>query len=515
MTRNARSWAVLAAGVLLTAAGCHTDLHVSETHFHCNTDGDCIEGWTCPTDGDGPHYCQPLGSADASAGDVADAADAPPLDTGSVDASDTGDVGVDVGLDTSETPDASPDVAVPVDVGTDTGGASGCTAPMSFDKIVVGNQFTCGLRASGALYCWGAIPSAMYFSDTPKLISRGPFTSITAGFDHACVLDATGKAYCWGHNTHGQLGTGDQQASSTPVAVKPPASSSDPLVFAELAAGQEFTCGIDAGTRHAWCWGRNRYGQVGADPTTTAGNGDDSYLPVQVSAPASSSSGRLEFNHIAAGSISACGIDMNSKEAWCWGGNNARQLGTLGTDPKQYQPVQVDGGHSFLELGLGNEHACGRDDSDHVWCWGLTGSGQFPGNSSATPVEIRDSAGGAEVSATALAVGGDSTCAIRKGSGDALCWGLNDVGELGDGTMDKSPYPVTVKDSPQYNFGQLSLSGSTNSSAGDLVHVCALSETGSAAYCWGNPGDGGLGNANHGAGTNPVPVPVGVDCPTP
>jgi alpha-tubulin suppressor-like RCC1 family protein len=44
---------------------------------------------------------------------------------------------------------------------------------------------------------------------------------------------------------------------------------------------------------------------------------------------------------------------------------------------------------------------------------------------------------------TALAVGGNHTCAIAQGS--PVCWGWNQFGNLGDGTTIDRPLPVPVQ----------------------------------------------------------------------
>lgn len=57
------------------------------------------------------------------------------------------------------------------------------------------------------------------------------FTQISCGAIHTCALKATGETLCWGENFRGQLGTGNQTSSGSPV----PVAGSH--LFAAISAG--------------------------------------------------------------------------------------------------------------------------------------------------------------------------------------------------------------------------------------------------------------------------------------
>ena len=76
----------------------------------------------------------------------------------------------------------------------------------------------------------------------------------------------------------------------------------------------------------------------------------------------------------------------------------------------------------------------------------------------------------------------DFTCALEEG-GRALCWGLNDLGQLGPGTALFESSPQVV--SEELRFLQLSTKPASR-------HVCGITTSGDS-YCWGNNNFGQIG----------------------
>src|SRR5204863_1132362 len=89
------------------------------------------------------------------------------------------------------------------------------------------------------------------------------------GCTYTCGIRSSGAAYCWGLNTYGQLGNGTTTNSATPMPV------SGGLTFAAISGGGQQSCGLTTGGL-AYCWGWNARGQLGNGTTT------DSYTPVKV-----------------------------------------------------------------------------------------------------------------------------------------------------------------------------------------------------------------------------------------
>ncbi len=90
-----------------------------------------------------------------------------------------------------------------------------------------------------------------------------------------------------------------------------------------------------------------------------------------------------------------------------------------------------------------------------------------------------------------LAVGGDHACVLR-GGGAVACWGANAHGQLGNGTLNGSPRPVAVIGLPAAPT-QIYAGGAPSASvtpAGGQTCVVA----GGRLYCWGSNERGQMGN---------------------
>ena len=255
-----------------------------------------------------------------------------------------------------------------------------------------------------------------------------------------------------------------------------------PSCVKAVAAGDGHSCAIrDDGT--AWCWGRNDFGQLG-DGTTL-----DRVEPVAVTA-----AGLPKLQAIAGGHDHTCALGGDGT-VWCWGHNDAGQLGTsLSKTSDFHAPVQVTGLTGALAIAVGVEHSCAIRGDRVAVCWGSNGSGQL-GNASSDSQNVPTAVDGVS-GVTVLAAGGDTTCAV-DGNHALWCWGNNERGQLGDG-------------------GRISRGAAGKVAIPDVVGVavggaftCALSSpaSGGKVRCFGRHESGELGEILL-DNDSPVPVPV-------
>ena len=121
------------------------------------------------------------------------------------------------------------------------------------------------------------------------------------------------------------------------------------------------------------------------------------------------------------------------------GDNLIGQLGDGTTTDSTPVAVSPMAGRTATALALGNYHSCAILGDGSIHCWGYNGYGQLGDGTNTnlnTPVAVNLPAGR---TATALALGWQHSCAILD-DGSAMCWGDNDYGQLGDGTILTQPH---------------------------------------------------------------------------
>jgi alpha-tubulin suppressor-like RCC1 family protein len=295
-----------------------------------------------------------------------------------------------------------------------------------FTQLVTYARTTCGLRVDGLAYCWGTNNwgglgngSNIAYSSTPVAVAGNHvFTKLIAGAEHACGLKASGALYCWGHSDWGQFGNGNTTSSNVPVL------AAGGMQFVNVSAGSTVTCGI-TNVGAAYCWGDNGTGQLGIGGQIPYGN-------VYKNTPQAVVGGH-QFASITVGEEFTCGVNLNG-QALCWGLDGHR-LGSGNTGDAS-SPKAVSGGHTFKWLNSGFSHSCGINATDDVYCWGTNGYGQLgvPGAFAAVPVLTTLGVKAAEVDVAGIGTGsGGFTCAIAKDRLTTYCWGRNEFGQLGNG----------------------------------------------------------------------------------
>lgn len=267
------------------------------------------------------------------------------------------------------------------------------------------------------------------------------------------------------------------------------------LALASVSTGGAHTCGLTA-VGAAYCWGRGESGQLGASPPTVCPlpsetgtiNFPCSLAPLAVQ-------GGLTFTQLDGGEAHTCALTADGS-AYCWGKNNAGQLGN-GTTTNSSVPVLVSGGIRFASLDVGVLHTCGVTSGGTTYCWGANGRGQLgDGTTTNSPVPVGVSGGLTLQSVTAGGYAFGHTCGLTSG-GAAFCWGSNDRAQLGTGTSDLNAHPAPAPVAGGRTFTALTV--------GLGSHTCGLTSSG-AAYCWGANDFGALGNGT--STDSPVPIPV-------
>ena len=186
-----------------------------------------------------------------------------------------------------------------------------------FRSISAGLLHTCGLALDGRAYCWGnnawgAIGSGPVGPKQPRPVAVGGslrFAMLGAGSLYTCGVSTTGTGYCWGYNEYGALGDGSTKSATEPRAVA--GGHRFRSIVASRTASRPVTCGITVDNQ-ALCWGWESEALGRPDV-------DDSSKPEPVM-------GALRFRALSVGFSHACGVD-SSGAVYCWGDNRYGQLG--------------------------------------------------------------------------------------------------------------------------------------------------------------------------------------------
>jgi alpha-tubulin suppressor-like RCC1 family protein len=195
---------------------------------------------------------------------------------------------------------------------------------------------------------------------------------------------------------------------------------------------------------------------------------------------------------ISAGGNHACAL-TSAGGVKCWGGNGFGGIGD-GTTTDRRTPVDVVGLTSgVVAIGVGAFHSCAVTAGGGLKCWGNNeygGLGDGTLVTRLTPVDVVGLSSGV----VAVAAGGRQTCALTS-VGGLKCWGHNQWGQVGDGTTTDRSTPVDVRGLP---------SGVTAVTAGGR-HTCARTSAG-GVKCWGRNDFGQVGDGGAGDPTAPVDV---------
>lgn len=198
---------------------------------------------------------------------------------------------------------------------------------------------------------------------------------------------------------------------------------------------------------------------------------------------------------LSSGSSHSCGLTA-SGTGYCWGANSVGQLGD-GTTSHSNTPtaVIVAEGVSFASISAGSGFTVGITTAGDTYAWGSNNYGQLGDGTTtnrATPVAVDVPAG---VELQSVSAAGGYTVAVAT-SGAAYAWGLNQKGQLGDGTTTNRSEPVEVAMPDGVSFSAIS---------GGNGHTLALSTTGEA-FAWGHNYYGQAGDDTRVDRSTPVAV---------
>jgi alpha-tubulin suppressor-like RCC1 family protein len=369
--------------------------------------------------------------------------------------------------------------------------------------VSCGDGFTCGIQVSGRLFCWGDNVQGQSGIGGESLqrpdedIDKNVLWSVVAAGDfHACAVRRDGTLWCWGDDQRGQLGDSpataivyDEESENQHLNGLTQVGTSTNWIT--VAAGNSHSCGLQSdGTLS--CWGANDRGQLGVTTPVISG-------PVVVPSPTP----HQKWTTIAIGGSSTCAT-LSDATLWCWGDNRYGEVGLGdapdGSRPSFVDsPTQVGTDNTWRVPAVGEQSACAAHIDGTAACWGFDGLGQVGDNdpqSKEAPLSL-DSSGSVW---TSVSGGFAGTCAVRAdgpfGNPSSLwCTGYPAV------NFPTFPYANTVSSSPV--FSEVGMPADWASVRVGDSHACATTRSG-RLFCWGTNFRGELGTGDKLGTNNPV-----------
>ena len=272
-----------------------------------------------------------------------------------------------------------------------------------------------------------------------------------------------------------------------------------------LSAGDTHTCVVLV-DNSVKCFGLGNEGQLGNESTSNIGDGVGA--SVASSSAISLGLGR-SARAVATGTSHTCAL-LDNMSMKCWGYGAVGAIGSRSTASRgdnagemgdALAAVDLGSGRTASMIAVGSNHSCALLDNATVKCWGRSNSGQLGYNDTVTRGDGAGEMGNALPAisfaagrtATAIAAGANHTCALLDNA-QAVCWGDNAYGQLGQGNMDNIGDGVgaTVAATATIDVG--TGRSVVAISAGDL-HTCALLDN-ATVKCWGMSSNGRLGTGN-------------------
>jgi alpha-tubulin suppressor-like RCC1 family protein len=233
-------------------------------------------------------------------------------------------------------------------------------------------------------------------------------------------------------------------------------------------------------------WGRNDHGQL-ADGTTKTPR----LRPVTAKIPPG-----VTITAVRTGCVHTLALTSTGKML-AWGDNSFGELGDDLATESSTTPVtvQLPAGTKITAIRAGCGWSLALTSTGSVLSWGINNLGQL-GNGTASSDDVtvpRAVALPAGVKVRGISAG-DATGLAVTTDGHALGWGFNGDGQVGDGTTSVQPAPVQVS---------LPDGVKVTAVAAGQRHSLALT-AGGQVLAWGFNGDGQLGTGNRDSSLVPV-----------
>jgi alpha-tubulin suppressor-like RCC1 family protein len=374
-------------------------------------------------------------------------------------------------------------VCLPVPVITD-----GLLFGKLFSAVAAGNGFTIALATTGELFAWGLNNAGQLGDGTyidrllpvavnmTGVLAGRRVLSVSSGADHTVAVTDDGKLFSWGRN-HAQQSSDGSKIDSVPVAVNMSGALKGMTPSSVYARCNLVMMITTSGRLYAWgaFFPMTTY-KYYTEPTEIVIVPGKTVLSVsmscvQISVVISDGSMyawgiigtvskksiisetpvRMDIQLLLGKTVSSVSVGYIHKTVLSNEGKIYEYLYDRMIDQENTLPTSVDmsgvlKGKTILGIALGLAHTLAIADDNMVYSWGLNNVGQLGDGTNLnryTPVAVNASGFLAGKTVLTVAAGLFRSFALTS-EGKLYSWGNNDNGYLGDGTIitQKTPVPA-------------------------------------------------------------------------
>ncbi len=245
-------------------------------------------------------------------------------------------------------------------------------------NISTGHVHTCARLLDKTIRCWGSNDvgelgigqtTQRIFSE-PQPLSLIGTKSLDSGKTHNCVITNTNTVLCWGENALGEIGNspdGEWRVAHQP---SPALNLTD---VKQISLGLEGSHALKTNGQ-VYSWGD----VAGTNPE----NINHVSTPKSVIGPSPSETWLSNIDKIASGSSHICAVNTTGT-ILCWGSNSFGQCGNGTTQGDNLHPFVRNRPSPVMNLGSvsdiagGGSHTCAKTTDGQIYCWGANNAGQL------------------------------------------------------------------------------------------------------------------------------------------
>jgi uncharacterized repeat protein (TIGR02543 family) len=323
-------------------------------------------------------------------------------------------------------------------------------------QISLGEEHSAVLTSQGRILIWGGNSygeigdgttidksTPIDITDAFNLHANEKIISISLGWWFSSALTSEGRVFTWGANFAGQIGDGTTISQSVPVDITTRFNLEQDETIVSIDVGYAHCIALSSNGR-VFTWGYNDFGQLG-DNTVV-----DKHYPMDITS-------RFSLNIDEKISIISAGLDHNlvitsDNRIFGWGNNMNGALAD-GTAISKYTPTDLtmyfsfNEGESINEVNSDERYSSLITSNHRVFVWGVNDYGQLGDGTNEfrySPVEITSQFNLQPGEVIVQMVAGKRISIAMTSEKRVFMWGANYANQLGDGTTNNMNTPIEI-----------------------------------------------------------------------